>query len=212
MLPRRLFPFAAACAASAALLGCPSDDGPPDPPQPSCTLEPVGDLDAPIQLELTHRGLDGAAHPLEDGAADPPALDIVTPPQGGRVLFVGVRATNIDPCAVELSGALRDLGTSQLTVDSRTVNLQPTGDGWAGSVDADIATFANVGVCPNQWSSRDVFDQDYTLEVNVAERKSGRTAKKEITVHPLCSEADPGAAAECLCICRQGYELGEPCM
>ncbi len=126
------------------------------------------------------------------------------------MIFVGVRVTNIDPCLMKLSGALRDLTTTpgQVRLDNRTVNLVPTGDGFGASLDVDISTFSNIPVCPNQWASADVFDQTFELEIRVDD-KGGRTATKKVKVVPRCSEI--GKEAECFCICRKGYKLGEVC-
>jgi hypothetical protein len=149
-------------------------------------------------------GADGASSPVADGG--PVAL--IFPPQGGRVIFAGVRARNVDPCGVELSGALRDLATHQVRVDVRTVNLAATSDGYVASTDSSISTFANVPVCPNQWSSVDAFGQPYDLEMTLTDR-AGRTASQKIRVVPACAE--PDRAAECRCICKEGYVLGEAC-
>ena len=50
------------------------------------------------------------AVPLADGGP----LAILQPPQGGRVVFVGVRATNVDGCGLQLTGALRDETSRQV--------------------------------------------------------------------------------------------------
>jgi len=100
-------------------------------------------------------GTNGVSTPVQSGGTVP----LVTPPQGGRVIFLGVRATNVDPCAVKITGAIRDPATKQVRVDARTVNLSPSGDGYGVSVDSSISSFANVPVCPNEWASTDAFDQ-----------------------------------------------------
>jgi hypothetical protein len=91
------------------------------------------------------------------------------------------------------------------------MNLDPSSDGFGTSVDTNIATFANIPVCPNQWSSRDLFDQDYELEMVLKDWK-GRAARRTFTVKPVCNESEPGLSAECRCICRHGYILGEKCL
>ncbi|MBC7052244.1 hypothetical protein G6O46_24860, partial [Salmonella enterica subsp. enterica serovar Enteritidis] len=101
--------------------------------------------------------------PLNDGDD----LAIVFPPQGGRVAFVGVRAINLDGCGVQVTGALRDLGSRQVRVDGRTVNLRKEADGWGTTGQgtttnledsAAIGDYSNVPLCPNQWAEVDVFD------------------------------------------------------
>jgi hypothetical protein len=146
--------------------------------------------------------------------ADGDTISLMLPPQGGRVVFVGVRATNLCGKGLQLTGALRDLATKQVRVDSRTTNLVPEGDGWGvsapvGATVADqIASFSNVPVCPNQWASTDVYGHAFGLEVTVADAE-GRTLTKKITVTPVCGE--PANAAQCTCICMGGYVLGEAC-
>jgi hypothetical protein len=207
LLVRRGATLAALLAAAAALPGCPSDDTEPKPPDPpGCTLEYLGDESADPVLELIALNSSAVSHPIVSGAV----IDIITPPQGGRVLFVGVRATNMNPCGIQLAGALRDTDTGQVRIDNRTINLKPADDGWGVSADDNISTFANIPVCPNQWSSRDVFDQDYELEVTLTD-KEGRSVTGKTMVRPACNEPDVGLTSECLCICKQGYILGEEC-
>lgn len=210
--PMRLRSLALLAAAAAPLLllllpGCPDDDGGTGGTGgtgPGCTLQPLGDVSAPIEMEVIALDPTYASQPVADGGV----VHNLFPPQGGRVVFAGVRATNIDPCGVQLSGGIRDLQSQQVRFDYRTINLQPQADGWGASAESDIASFANIPTCPNQWSARDVFDQDYDLIVEITER-SGRKASKTLRVRPVCQE--PGFEAECTCICKAGYVLGEVC-
>jgi hypothetical protein len=139
---------------------------------------------------------------------------MLTPPQGGRVIFIGVHATNVDGCGLQITGALRDLATNQVRPDGRTINLTPTGDGWGGSavfgstVGADISSFANIPVCPNEWSSTNIYGTPYGLEVSITDR-GGRMASQQIQVIPQCGE--PATLPECMCICMGGYVLGQAC-
>ena len=189
-----------------ALVGCPGDgngylnDSAPVP----CTLAYLGDPSLPIDMQIEARGASGASVPIDEGAD----VSLVFPPQGGRVVFVGPVATNVDPCYAKITGALRDPATNAVRVDVRTVNLTPTGDGHGKPNDADISSFANVPTCPNQWSSIDVYDQTYELELTIEDRNH-KTATKKIHVVPRCSE--PDREVECRCICKAGYVLGQPC-
>jgi hypothetical protein len=199
--------------AVALLAGCPVDDPPPEP-APACDAGFLGDPDAAPVIELRALRADGSDVPLEDGDD----LAVLFPPQGGRVAFVGVRATNLDGCAVQIIGALRDPVSRQVRLDGRTVNLRREADGWGttgrGSStsieDSDaIGDYSNVPLCPNQWADQDVFDLPFELEVQVQDRRK-RTAVKTISVTPRCAE--PGAKETgCRCLCRAGYRLGEIC-
>ena len=169
-----------------------------------CTQPFIGDATKPTELEIVALKADYTSTPVAEGDS----VALLFPPQGGRVIFAGVRARNIDPCNVQLAGAVRDLDTKQLRVDSRTINLEPTSDGWGKSSDADIASFANVPMCPNEWSKTDIYGTKYQLEITVTDRAKHSTTKS-VGVTPACAE--PDNAAECACICKAGYVLGEMC-
>lgn len=195
----------AGLALAALLLAAPAcgDDGEP-PVEDACALGYLGEEGADIQMEVIALDSSDAARPVSDGDG----IDIIMPPQGGRVIFLGVRATNLSACAAQLTGSLRDTESGRVMSESRTINLKPTGDGWGASVDADISTFANVGVCPNNWSGRNIFDEEYEIIVQVKDRK-GRMAEQVRRVRPACNE--PEFEVECRCICKHGYILGEAC-
>jgi hypothetical protein len=173
---------------------------------PGCTLAYLGDSAKDIEVEAFYYGADETDHPIADGSN----VDLVLPPQGGRVVFVGVRATNLDPCSATLTGALRDPDSNLVRFDTRTINLQPDAsmDGWGRSAPAELASYANVPVCHNTWLSKDIYGNAFTLEITLVDR-DGKTITKTFTVTPSCAE--PEYEAECLCICKGGYVLGEPC-
>lgn len=188
--------------------GCGPDTNPPvdagSDVVVGCTLPFLGDSTKPTELEIIALKANYTSAPVAEGDT----VALLFPPQGGRVIFAGVRARNLDPCGVQLSGAVRDVGTGQLRVDSRTINLEATSDGWGGSADGDIASFANVPMCPNEWSKTNIYSTKYELEVTITDRAKHKTTKK-IGVVPACAE--PENAAECACICKGGYVLGEAC-
>ena len=216
------FAFAAA---ALVLAGCPgSNDGAPavdggaeaaaDTGPVDCPAGYLGDPTKDMELELRALRADGTDVPLNDGDD----LAILFPPQGGRVSFLGVRAINLNGCGVQVLGALRDIGSRQVRVDGRTVNLTKEADGWGTtgqgtSADiedsAAIGDYSNVPLCPNEWADVDVFDQPFEVEVHVTDRTK-KTASKVIKVTPRCSE--PGAKeTACRCLCKHGYILGETC-
>lgn len=201
-----------------ASIGCSSDppavpsDAAPPAPEADCAAGYLGDPNKPAVVELIAVRADGTSAPLTDGAD----LAVLLPPQGGRVSFVGVRATNLDGCGVQLLGSLRDLTSRQLRADGRTINLNGGRDGWgtSGSVTTNVAdvgaisNFSNIPLCPNQWSDVNVFDVPYEVEMTVKDRR-GKTATVKVGVVPRCSE--PGKEAGCRCLCKKGYVLGETC-
>jgi hypothetical protein len=198
------------------LLGCseraaPVTDAAPPVPDAECATGTLGDPTKDIEFDFRALHVDGTDNPLHDG--DDVAL--ILPPQGGRVIFVGVRATNLDGCAVRLTGAIRDETSRLIQPDQRTIDLNPTGDGWgtsgaaSQSISAARSAYANVALCPNQWgATTDIFDHEFLLEVTVQDRAK-RQVTKSIKVTPRCAE--PDHLAECLCICKLGYHLGEKC-
>ena len=199
---------AGADAADAADAVGPSDADPPDgspDAAPTCALGFLGDPTQPTILQLIVRDVSGVSVPLADGDTVP----LVTPPQGGKVIFIGVRATNISPCSVELSGALRDPVSQQLRLDGRGMNLTPTGDGWGQSADTNLSTFANIPVCPNQWAMQDLYGQPFELTVKLSD-PLGHAASSTLHVTPACTESG-SLGKECTCTCKQGYVLGQVC-
>jgi hypothetical protein len=192
----------------------PADGGSGDAPSP-CEAGFLGDPSKDPVIELRALKADGTDVALKDGDD----LAVLFPPQGGRVAFVGVRVTNIDGCAVQLIGALRDPLTNQVRVDGRTVNLRRDGDGWGttgrgSSTNIEdsqaIGDYSNIPLCPNQWADQDVYDKKFTLEVKVTDRSKKKSAFASISVTPRCAE--PGAKeTACRCLCKKGYVLGESC-
>lgn len=198
LLRRGAAAFAAAVGLSIVAAGCPEEE--PD----KCPGLYLGDATADAQMELVFLDADGKTQALAEGASVP----LIFPPQGGRVMFVGARATNVDACAATLTGAIRDPASKKVQLDKRSVNLVPTGDGWGVAAEGDTSSFANVPACPNNWSETNLFDGTYELTVAL-ETKDGKTITKTATIHPFCGE--PDNEAQCRCICKQGYVLGEAC-
>ncbi|MDC3954505.1 hypothetical protein KEG38_11635 [Polyangium jinanense] len=190
-----------------ALAACSSPSPPPEPdagPIGGCKLAYLGDPSAEPIMEVIALGPGGELQPISDGSS----ISLIFPPQGGRVVFAGVRATNVDPCAVRVAGALRDPVTKQVRLDTRIINLEPTDDGHGRSAPTDISTFSNIAACPNQWAEEDLFDKPYELTVSLTDR-DGKKVTKIMTVTPRCDE--PGYEAECLCMCAGDYVLGMQC-
>ncbi|MBL9022948.1 MAG: hypothetical protein JNL21_12170 [Myxococcales bacterium] len=196
---------------AASILACSDDEGTTSTTTssstgaPTCTLPFIGDQTKSPELELFYYGADQMDHPLTEGGG----IDIIEPPQGGRVLFVGVRATNVDPCGVTLTGALRDPATTLVRFDTRNFNLKDDGAGYGRSAEGDIASYANIPVCHNTWLETDIYGSTFSLEVTLKDKR-GLESMKTISVVPACAE--PGdKQVQCECICKGGYTLGEAC-
>src|SRR5262249_21134587 len=126
-------------AAAWAVAGCSS----PDPCE-------VGDPGQPLAIRAVV--LDADLAPVQ--AADGARVALMRPPQGGRVLYAGVEAQNLDRCkAANLVGALRDPATHAVYgLEGRPVVLAGGRDGWAEAGEQQPSSYANVAVCPNQLS------------------------------------------------------------
>ena len=199
--------MAVATVGAAALATMACDPSPPDEKVP-CSVSFLGTDAAAPRLQIIVVQPDDSIVAAVDGGM----VSLMTPPQGGRVIFAGAKATNVDGCGVQLTGSIRDLDSGQVKVDSRTINLVPTGDGWGasgvGMISGTISNFANIAVCPNQTFAKNVYGQPFALEVDLVDR-DGRTAKDRIVVTPECDE--PANLATCMCTCAAHYVLGQPC-
>jgi hypothetical protein len=182
-------------------LGC-SSPKPDATPSGPC---PMGDLGAGAtpEIAVVARTADGRSEPVAPGAS----LPLVEPPQGGQVVFVGVRARNIDGCGLLVTATLRDAASGRAVgVDARPVDLARAVDGWGETPSPDdISTYANVPVCPNPDAARALDGLPYVLEVSVKDR-AGRTASATLDVVPSCAEP-----SLCPCECRAGADLGSSC-
>ena len=157
---------------------------------------PLGDASSTAKTEMTivARTPDGRLAPLAEGDA----LSLIEPPQGGQVVFVGVRAKNLDGCGVLVTASLRDATSGRLIgIESRPIDLVKAADGFGETPSpGDITTFANVPVCPNRDAVRALSGLPYQLDVSLRDRE-GRTAQASISVVPTCSE-------QVLCPCECG--------
>jgi hypothetical protein len=193
----------------AATTACTTVEQVPNPV--GCTEGFLGDASAPIAFDITAVNASYDSVDLADGGT----ISLIQPSQGGRVLFVGVRATNVGACNLTLTGALRDRKSQQVRFDTRPINLVPTGDGWGvtGQIGEDVSglvsNFANVPACSNTWSTTNVNGSVYDLDVTLMDQ-GGRMLEKTIQVTPVCDT--PGQEAiDCACLCRANYSAQDEC-
>src|SRR5262249_50839558 len=136
---------------------------------------------------------------------DGDVLDLVRPPQGGIVSFVGATVRGLGDATVELKGRLLS-GDSEVTQEGRIVDLQRSAidpDLWI----PDLRSFTNVSnipVCPHG-DAQDRMDRSFTLEVSVVEKKSGKRGVGRRMVIARCRQADAMLLALCRCECAGGY-------
>jgi hypothetical protein len=182
---------------AAVMLSACSDDAP--------TTCPIGDRSRPIEIRA-QTWVPG--QPELDDLSNPGGVYLVRPIQGGKVIYVGVRARNVDGCNLMLTAALRDPVSQQvIALEQRPVRLSDYGDGW-GRASSHVDDLANVPACPNAAAERDIDGSTWTLELRL-EEPGGRMAEMSLQVGAGCyiaSELD-----ECRCECDSEYVLGGPC-
>lgn len=216
---RRVVPFRVTCSRvglvsalapvvpALALVACSSSDGDgsgaagPGGAGPACPL--VGQADSEMVVRAAMHDVDGAIRLLEDGDSVP----LLLPPQGGRVLLVGVEAEHLVPCGVRLEATIRDPDGGAERTDTRLVDLMADG-ARARSVDGDATTVSHVPMCPNQWTDGDLYGRPLELTISVTDAE-GRTGATSLSVVPECAE--PEHEAECTCFCSAGYEPSAGC-
>lgn len=168
----------------------------------------VGSRDAGPEVAIVLRQVDGTVVEATPGGPAP----IIKPPQGGKVVFVGARARNLDVCGLQVTSAFYELCGNKVVggVDHRPLNLEPGDDGWAVPKNpVQIGNWANVPLCPDARATKDVEGEPYRL-VLVLEDRKGRVAQAEIQVVPTCAE--PELLEECKCECDGNYVLGQQCV
>jgi hypothetical protein len=157
-----------------------------------------------VVLQVTALGATGTSSVLSDGEMVP----MLRQSQGAMMLFVGVRALNVESCGAKLSAFIRDEKNQDVKFDQRNVNLAPAPDGFGTSTDGQPSTFANLALCPNGWSATNVEGSRYDLTLTLTD-SAGRTGTKTLRVIPTCAE--PANFAQCQCICQAKYTTGQSC-
>lgn len=195
---------AAACGDDGATPDAPPADAPPPDGWIPCV---AGDPSLPPEMELLHLDEIFQQQPLADG--DP--LPLVTPPQGGKVVFVGMRIKNVELCGepfATIQAALRDPCTDRVIgIERRPIQWTVADDGFAEPLNPRaISDYANVAACPNAATGHDVDGHPYQLEVRFYPPNSAPAVERIITVTPTCLDDDG-----CKCECDADYVLGEAC-
>jgi len=194
-------------AAIANAVGCSVEETVNPAPVPylsKCQHGVIGDPKKIPEIEILTLTPEGQFQPVTEGAS----VSLAFPPASGRVLLAGARVRNMDPCAIRIRGEIADPVSGQNRIDIRIINMEPTDDGWASSSADDIYTTSNLSVCPNQWATQDIFDNEFQLTMIVTDRDQ-RIAWKSLRVVPRCDI--PGEEERCKCQCNKDYVLGQVC-
>jgi hypothetical protein len=198
-----------ACSGPGVVVGVGSSTGPTDPTGPTGPTGRVcaaSDLSASPEIEVVYQTSAGemtVAAPMQD-------VPLLQPPQGGKALFIGVRAKNIEGCNVTISAGLIDTGTQAVVAfERRPILLAPDGQGWFSPAQPQqITNYSNLPACPRAHLDRAIEGEPYDLVVSIEDEKQ-RRAEKRLVVVPRCSQ--PEMAALCHCECAQHYVLGASC-
>jgi hypothetical protein len=171
----------------------------------SVLLLGCGTPNGEISLEL--RQYDPVAltqAPIGDGK-----LDLMLPPQGGFVVFLGAELRNVNEGSVELRGRILDRGTV-IAEDIRNVPVVDSPA--AGDLKVpDLRSYlnvANIAVCPYAGSD-DRVDHSFTVDVRVRELSSGRSGSGSRELVLTCRQSDPRVLALCKCQCEGDFILGK---
>jgi hypothetical protein len=181
-------------------------DVPCPPPPPIQCPQPSGDPGQPIELVPLRFDGQGALVEIVDGDH----LLMERPFQGGRVVYVGVRARNIaDGCNVTLNGAVRDAQSNFIMgLEERPTYLVVESDGWAAPVTPWTQTLANVPLCPNAAATRDLDGNNWQLELRLQDGARRTTVTRSVVLE--CGTPVP-FGEPCECECDSDYVLGGVC-
>lgn len=156
----------------------------------------VGDPSQPPELQVVHQTVDGVAAPLDDGAE----IRLVDPPQGGKILLVGVRVKNVDLCEATIQVAMKDPSSGRVAgIERRPVAWRIADDGFAEPAQPDqISDYANVPVCPNANIAQDIDGNPWQLQVRFYDR-SQQAIEQLRMVTPSCATSWDPALCQCEC-------------
>jgi hypothetical protein len=156
----------------------------------------VGDASRPVELKVVHRDENAMIVETAPGARVP----LIQPPQGGKVLFIGARARNLDGCPAHVRASLYDPSTNAVAFqEARDVILKATSDGWLEpDLPNEVDNYANIAVCPPPNPARNVDGERYRLELEISDDKA-RTQATTLDIIPYCGEA--AIVDRCHCEC-----------
>ena len=157
-------------------------------------------------ITITPAAYDAAAMTLTDLAPGAP-IDLVFPPQGGFVLFVGGRVHGLSDGNVEMSARILDPQSQAVIAENkRVVTLQhdpADATGWIPDL-RSYQNVPNVTMCPST-STTDLFGVPLTLELTVTELSSRMMGMTTLSTVPSCRQSDAKQLALCQCECAGNW-------
>jgi hypothetical protein len=161
---------------------------------------PIGTPGTPVELEIVHLDAEDHVSTTQPGQEVP----LLPPPQGGFILLLGARATNLDGCNLQLTTSFRDPCSDEIIkIDQRPAILEDTGDGWGIT---SLSSYGNLPLCPQVTAERDLHDQPYIVSVALRDL-DGNQGAADLRVVPVCPPDD----LLCTCQCDHNYVVGGDC-
>ena len=157
-------------------------------------------------ISVTPASYDAAAMTLTDLPSGAP-IDLVFPPQGGFVLFVGGRVHNLADGNVEMRARMIDPGSQAVIAENTRVVALKRDAADATSWIPDLRSYQNVPnvtMCPST-STTNLFDVPLTLEVTVTELTSGLVGTATVPSVPSCRQTDARQLALCKYECAGNW-------
>jgi len=157
-------------------------------------------------ITVTPASYDAVAMTLTDVAPGGP-LDLVFPPQGGFVLFVGGRVHGLDDGNVQMRARMIDPASQAIVAENTRVLALKRDAADATSWIPDLRSYQNVPnvtMCPST-STTNLFDVPLTLEVTVTELTSGLVGTATVPSVPSCRQTDARQLALCKCECAGNW-------
>lgn len=169
---------------------------------PTCGV--VGDATRPAEIQLIYRTETGAMPVVDQGT-----LPLVDPPQGGKVLLVGLRVRNVDLCDATIQIAIKDPADARVIgYERRSITWRIAPDGFAEpSEPTYFYDYANVPVCPNGNLSKNVDGNPWLLEARLYEAET-IAAQATVTITPTCDAAPDPDLCRCECAMTGGTSCG----
>jgi hypothetical protein len=171
----------------------------------------AGPMIPAVPIALVPAQYDSVTMQLADMPASGGVLDLVRPPQGGYVSFVGARARNLTDGNVEIHGRLLDPQTNAIRFeDVRVVQLRRDGadpDAWLPDLRSYV-NVANVAVCPSTGTG-DLYNVPFTLQVELRETSTPRVGVASVAIMTACRQTDAQDLARCQCECAANFMLGK---
>jgi hypothetical protein len=187
--------------------GCPAsdDDVPPADVGPMQRECPIGDVTQPAQLEFVHRDVLGQMVLTSSSARVP----LFQSDQGGYLVFMSVRAKNLDGCRSSLTISVHEpCDDRSIGQETRAVSLVPGDDGWAApEFPTFLTNFGNIPMCPSSGAVRNLHDEPYLVRATIQDL-DGQIGTATTSIIPFCH----GDQEErCLCECNSNFVIVGSC-